>query len=131
MNQSMWHASGTNAVHIKELAVFFSLLLGTVFLVVVGIALLSLRRRHRGIRQEPLEGSHQPSARTEAKLRTAVGIATGFTVLILFGLTIVRQDRIGVGCAGRKYDHRSDRDAMVVEGPLHEQRSKPHPPHCE
>jgi cytochrome c oxidase subunit 2 len=89
MNQSMWHASGFNATHIRELAVFFGLLLTTVFLIVIGVALLSLRRRHRGIQQEPLEGSHQPSARTEAKLRIVVSIATGITVLILFGLTIV------------------------------------------
>jgi cytochrome c oxidase subunit 2 len=89
MNQSMWHASGSNAAHIRELAVFFGLLLSVIFLVVVGIALLSLRRRHRGIQQEPLEGSHQPSASTEARLRLVVGIATGLTVLILFGLTIV------------------------------------------
>ena len=88
MNQSMWHVSGSNAAHFQELAVVFALLLGTIFLIVVGIALLSLRRRHRGIQQEPLETSHQPSAGTEARLRTVVGVATGLTVLILFGLTI-------------------------------------------
>jgi cytochrome c oxidase subunit 2 len=89
MTQSMWHASGTNAASIKELAIFFGLLLGAIFTIVIGFALLSLRRRHRGIKQEPLEGSHQPSFLTEEKLRTAVSIATGITVLILFGLTIV------------------------------------------
>jgi cytochrome c oxidase subunit II len=89
MSQSMWHASGSNAAQIQGLAILFGLLLGTIFLIVVGFALLSLRRRHRGIQQEPLEGSHHPSARTEAKLRAAVGIATGITILILFGLTIV------------------------------------------
>jgi cytochrome c oxidase subunit 2 len=89
MNQSMWHAGGSNAAHIRELAVFFGLLLIAIFLIVVGIALFSLRRRHRGIQQEPLEGLHHPSTRTEAKLRTVVSIATGITVLILFGLTIV------------------------------------------
>ena len=89
MNQSMWHTSGSSAAHIQGLALFFGLLLGTIFVIVVGIALLSLGRRHRGIRQEPLEGSHKPSARTEAKLRPAVSIATGITLLILFGLTIV------------------------------------------
>jgi len=89
MNQSMWHASGSNAAHTQELAVFFGILLSTIFVIVVGLALLSLARRHRRIQQEPLEGSHQPSARTEAKLRGAVSIATGITVLILFGLTIV------------------------------------------
>jgi cytochrome c oxidase subunit II len=89
MNQSMWHASGSNAAHIRELAVFFGLLLATIFLMVVGVALLSLRRCHRGIEQEPLEGSHRPSVITEAKLRMVVSLATAFTVLILFGLTVV------------------------------------------
>ena len=89
MNQSMWHASGANAAHIRELGIFFGILLGVIFLIVVGLALFSLKRRHRGIEQEPLEGSHQPSERTEARLRTVVGVATAATVLILFGLTIV------------------------------------------
>jgi cytochrome c oxidase subunit II len=89
MTQSMWHAAGSNATHIRELAVFFGVLLSAIFVIVIGLALLSLGRRHRGIQQEPLEGSHQASARTEAKLRGVVSIATGITVLILFGLTIV------------------------------------------
>src|ERR1700744_290690 len=87
--QSMWHASGSNAGHIRELAVFFGILLGTIFVIVVGLALFSIGRRHRGIQQEPLEGSHLPSARTETRLRTVVGVATGLTVLILFRLTVV------------------------------------------
>jgi cytochrome c oxidase subunit 2 len=89
MNQSMWDTSGLNAAHTRELAILFGLLLGAIFLIVLGIALLSLRRRHRGIQQEPLEGSHHPSTSTEARLRAVVSIATGITILILFGLTIV------------------------------------------
>jgi cytochrome c oxidase subunit 2 len=89
MNQSMWHVSGSNAAQIRELAIFFGILLGTIFLVVVGVALFSLKRRHRGLDQEALEGSHQPSERTESRLRTVVGVATAFTVLILLGLTVV------------------------------------------
>jgi len=85
----MWHASGLNAEHIHQLGVVFGLLLSTIFLIVVGVALLSVRRRHRGFDQERLEGSHEPSARTEARLRWIVGVATGVTILILFGLTIV------------------------------------------
>lgn len=88
-NQSMWHTGGSNSEHIRELALSFGLLLSVIFLIVIGIALLSIGKRHRGIQQEPLEPSHQPSERTETKLRTVVGIATGLTVLILFGLTIV------------------------------------------
>ncbi|MEI9972701.1 MAG: resistance to Congo red protein [Ignavibacteriota bacterium] len=76
MNQSMWHAAGSNASYIRELAVLFGLLLGVIFLIVIGMALLSLRRRHRGIEQEALEGSHHPSDQTETRLRMIVGIAT-------------------------------------------------------
>jgi cytochrome c oxidase subunit 2 len=89
MSQSMWDVSGSNAAQIRELGVVFGILLGIVFLIVVGVALLAVRRRHRGFQQEPLEGSHHPSAGTEARLRTVVSIATAITVLILLGLTIV------------------------------------------
>uniref|UniRef100_Q01R98 Cytochrome aa3 subunit 2 n=1 Tax=Solibacter usitatus (strain Ellin6076) TaxID=234267 RepID=Q01R98_SOLUE len=89
MNQSMWHASGPNAAYVRELGIFFGLLLGIIFVIVVGLALFSLRRRHRGIEQEALEGSHQASERTDGRLRMVVGIATALTVSILFGLTIV------------------------------------------
>jgi len=89
MTQSVWHASGYNAAQIRELAIFFGLLLTAIFLIVEVVALLVLRRRHRGIQQEPLEASHQPGSGTESKLRTVVGISTAVTVLILFGLTIL------------------------------------------
>ena len=89
MIQSMWHSSGSNAAQIQELAIFFGLLLSAIFIIVIGFALLSLGRRQRNLQQEPPEGSHHPSPRTEGKLRTVVSIATGLTVLILFGLTIV------------------------------------------
>jgi cytochrome c oxidase subunit 2 len=89
MNQSMWHAAGSNSDHIRELAILFGILLTVIFLIVIAIALLSIRRRHQGIEQEPLEGSHQPSAGTEAKLRRLVTIASVVTVLILLVLTIV------------------------------------------
>ena len=89
MKQSMWHASGYNAAHIQELAIFFGILLGVIFLIVLGFALLTIGRRHRGIQQEPIEGSHHPSEQTESRLRRVVSIATGITVLILFGLTIL------------------------------------------
>jgi cytochrome c oxidase subunit 2 len=85
----VWHASGFNAAQIKELAAFFGVLLTAIFVIVLGVALLSLRRRHRGIQQEPLEASHQPPESTESRLRTRVGIAVGLTVLILLGLTII------------------------------------------
>jgi hypothetical protein len=63
MNQSMWHTSGLNAAHTRELAILFGLLLGAIFLIVLGIALLSLRRRHRGIQQESVTFEPAPGGR--------------------------------------------------------------------
>jgi cytochrome c oxidase subunit 2 len=89
MIQSMWHASGSNAEHIQNLAVFFGLLLGAIFLIVVVLALVAIGRQNPGVQREQLESSHSPAAGVDAKLRKTVSIATGLTVLILFGLTIV------------------------------------------
>jgi cytochrome c oxidase subunit II len=87
--QSSLQPSGENARHIKSLGIFFVGLLAVIFVVVLGLALFSLARRHRGIDQEQLEATHHPSASTEKKLTTVVGIATALTVLILLGLVIV------------------------------------------
>ena len=89
MIQSMWHTSGSNAAHIRELAVLFGLLLSAFSSLFWASPFSRSGGAAGGFQQEPLEGSHHPSAVTEAKLRAAVGIATGITVLILFGLTIV------------------------------------------
>ena len=132
MNQSMWHASGSNAVHIRELAVFFGILLSAIFLIVVGVALLSLGDGIAAFSRSRLRDRISLRPGPRPSLRTVVGIATGLTVLILFGLDyrqrFGRQDRIGVGCAGREPGYRSNRYAVVVEDALLERRSKPHSP---
>jgi cytochrome c oxidase subunit 2 len=88
MNQSAWHTAGGNATRIQELGVFFGILLIVIFVIVIAVTLLALARRHRGIEQEPLERSHQPSEETENRLGKWVGAATAVSILILFGLTI-------------------------------------------
>jgi cytochrome c oxidase subunit 2 len=80
---------GPYAARIKSLGALFLGLLGFIFLIVIALTLLPLMRRHRGIDQEPLEQLHRPSASTERKLGTAVGWATGISILILLGLVIV------------------------------------------
>src|SRR4051794_26350173 len=89
MNQSMWHTGGQNAARIHDLAILFGLLLGTIFLMVIAVALLSLTRRHPATENESIEHTHRPASWTEAKLRRAVIIASGVTVLILLGLIVV------------------------------------------
>jgi cytochrome c oxidase subunit 2 len=87
--QSALEPAGVNARYIKSLGVFFVALMAVLFVIVFGIALFSLTRRHRGFDQEPLESSHQPSEVTEKKLGTFVAVATAITVVILLGLVIV------------------------------------------
>jgi cytochrome c oxidase subunit 2 len=87
--QSAFQTAGQHADAIRNLGLLFVGLLGVIFLLVIAMSLLSIRRRHRGIEQEPLEHTHHPSPGTEAKLTRAVSIACGITLLIIFGLVTV------------------------------------------
>jgi cytochrome c oxidase subunit 2 len=87
--QSALDPAGVQARRIQDLLWYFLLPLGAVFVIVIAVALGALFRRHRGIDQEPLERSHEPSAETERKLSRMVGGASGVTVLILLGLIIL------------------------------------------
>jgi cytochrome c oxidase subunit 2 len=89
MQQSVLDPAGPGAASIRTLGTYFLALLSSIFLIVLVLAVLPLMRRHRGIEQEPLEGTHRPSRPTERKLLAAVSVATIVTVLILFGLVIV------------------------------------------
>lgn len=79
LTQSMWHAAGSNAVHIRTMGIVFGILLAAIFLAVVLIGLFSLSRREAG----------GATSETDARLGRIVGAATGLTVVILIGLTIV------------------------------------------
>jgi len=87
--QSALDPGGRNAQAIHALLVGFVALLSTIFVIVIVAALVPLFRRHRGIEQEPLERTHQPSEATEKRLGLVVGIATVVTVVILIGLIVV------------------------------------------
>lgn len=67
----------------------FTILLGVIFLIVIGVALVSLMRRHRGIEQEPMEVRHLPSDETEKRLGRVVGAASILTTVILLGLIVI------------------------------------------
>ncbi len=86
--QSVLDPAGPQAGRIASLLWFFLILLGVVFLTVMGVLLRTLTRRHRGFEQEPLESSHVPSDETEARLTRTVGGAVVTTVVILFVLLI-------------------------------------------
>ena len=87
--QSALDPGGRNAKAIHALLMAFVGLLSTIFVIVMIMAFVPLFRRHRGIDQEPLERTHEPSEATEKRLGIVVGIATMATVVILIGLIVV------------------------------------------
>jgi cytochrome c oxidase subunit II len=87
--QSSLDAAGSAARVTGSLLWVFVILLGTIFLIVLGIAIASMFRRRRGIEQEPLEGTHRPSPQTERGLRRMVTGASVLTVLIILGLIVI------------------------------------------
>ena len=108
--QSALDPAGPGAGAIGKLGAMFLGLLSLIFVIVIVLALIPLRRRHRGIDQEPLERTHRPSAWTESKLTAAVGTATAASILILIGLVFVS---IFVGKATSHSLNRAD--SLVVE----------------
>lgn len=86
--QSALNPAGIQSGKVATLMWAFFWLLGIIFLVVMLVLLLTLTRRHKGINQEPLEGTHRPSAETEARTRRIVTGATVLTILILFVLVV-------------------------------------------
>jgi cytochrome c oxidase subunit II len=108
--QSALDPAGPDAGAIRALLVFFVVLLGAIFLLVVAMTIIPLVRRHRGIDQEPLERTHRPSANTELRLKAVTGVATVATILILFGLVVLS---VSVGKATSSVLDRAN--SMVVE----------------
>jgi cytochrome c oxidase subunit 2 len=88
-SQSALDPAAAEARIVADLMRDFTVLLGIIFLIVIGIACASLLRRHRGIEQEPLEGAHLPSPQTERMLWRAVGGASILTTVILLGLIVI------------------------------------------
>jgi len=111
--QSAFDAAGPHAATIRTLGAFFLALLSSIFLIIIVLALIPLFRRHRGLEQEPLERTHRPSPSTERRLGTAVGLATGVTILILFGLVILS---VSVGKATSGPKDRSNSLTIEVTG---------------
>jgi cytochrome c oxidase subunit 2 len=86
--QSAVDPAGPQSGHINTLWWAFFWLLGTIFIVVMALTLITITRRHRGFEQEPLERTHRPSENTESGLRRAVTGATIATIVILFVLIV-------------------------------------------
>jgi cytochrome c oxidase subunit 2 len=108
--QSVLDSAGPQAARIEWLWWGFTVVLMLIFVIVVGLLLWALSRRHRGIEQEPLERVHIPSGATEQRLTRTVAAGILATVIILFGLLIAS---VGTGkaisnLAGRK-------DGMTIE----------------
>jgi len=108
--QSAVDAAGPQAGRIESLWWFFFWVLLAVFVIVLVTLLVSLSRAHRGIEQEPLEQTHEPSEATEHRLTRTVGVATGTTIVILFILLIV-----SIGTGKEITDLGGKQNAMIVE----------------
>ncbi len=87
--QSVVDAAGPQSGRIEMLWWFLFWLLGAIFVIVIGVLLWALTRRHRGFEQEPLEETHAPSEETERRLARTVGAASIVMVLILIALVVV------------------------------------------
>jgi len=98
--QSAFDAAGSAARVTGDLFWYFLIPLAVIFLIVIAIAIISIFRRHRGIEQEPLEGTHRPSAQTERRLTRVVTGASVLTLLILLGF-IVASVATGKAISGR------------------------------
>lgn len=87
--QSSVDAAGPGSGAIERLWWFFFWLLLAIFVIVMGVLVTTLGRRHRGIDQEPLERTHTPSPATESRLSSIVSGATAVTVIILLALLVI------------------------------------------
>jgi len=87
--QSALDPAANSARIIAGLMRDFTILLGIIFLIVIGVAVASLMRRHRGIEQEPLERAHLPSPETENRTGRIVGAASVLTTVILLALIAI------------------------------------------
>ena len=108
--QSATDPAGPQAARIAGFWWFMLALLGAIFLAVMVVMLMALRRTHRGFDQEPLERTHAPSTHTEERLTRSVAAATIATVIVLFGLVVVS---VTTGKAVSQLGGR--KDGMVVE----------------
>jgi cytochrome c oxidase subunit 2 len=87
--QSVVDPASVQSSKIAFLWGFLLVLLGIIFVVVVGLMLGALLRRPRGIEQEPLERIHAPSHDTERALTTRVTWASVATTVILLILIVI------------------------------------------
>lgn len=87
--QSMVDSAGPQAGRIEALWWFLLWLLGAIFVAVMTVLILALRRGTAATQREPVEAAHVPSERTECKLTRVVTAASITTALILLGLIIV------------------------------------------
>lgn len=109
----MLDSAGPQAARIESLWWGFSVVLTLIFVIVVGLMLWALSRRHRGIEQEPLERVHIPSGSTERQLTKTVAAGVLATVVILFGLLIAS---VGTGKAISSLATRKDGMTIEVTG---------------
>lgn len=111
--QSALEPAGRQASHIATLWWILFFVLGAIFVAVCAVTLWSLTRRHRGVQNDSLETTHQPSTTTEARLTRVVGVASIATVVIVFGLIVTS---VSTGKAISSLNERKDALAIEVVG---------------
>src|ERR1041385_6038966 len=87
--QSAVDPAGPEAHRILSVGTVFAGLLAGIFILVAGLLLAALFRKHPDSQPEPLELPNQLAQVTEHRLVKVVGAATGTTILILFGLVVL------------------------------------------
>jgi cytochrome c oxidase subunit 2 len=102
--QSALDPAGAASREIAGLTWFFVALLGTIFAIVMTIAIWAILRRNRGPEEKVLEQTHNATPQADTKLMRAVTVGSSITFLILIGLIIlsiskgsVSHQRIGKG----------------------------------
>ncbi len=111
--QSVVDPGGPQAGKIDTLWWSFFWLLGSIFLAVMIVLLITLTRRHRGFEQEPLEERHKPSEETDARVRRVVTGASVATVVILFVLIVAS---VGTGKAISELGNKNNGLTVEVTG---------------
>lgn len=109
--QSVVNPIGPQSGRIANLWWFFFWLLGAIYILVMVAALWTLTRPNRGLRQEPLEGTHQLSEETDRRTSRVVTGASITTVVILFVLIVAS---VGTG-KGLSELGESSKDSLTIQ----------------
>ncbi|HEX4748178.1 MAG TPA: cytochrome c oxidase subunit II [Bryobacteraceae bacterium] len=111
--QSAIDPAGAQADRISTLWWSFFWLLGTIFIIVMIMTVLTLTRRRRGFEQEPLAQRHKASDETEHRLRRTITACTITSIVILFVLIFAS---VGTGRSNAEFHTAPNQLTIQVTG---------------